>query len=141
MKRLWMLLLIALAALHAAGGAAPKPDAIVLARLMEIPGKLPGNDLYSYVYVFKYRIIKVELGKIAEKEIYVGQYNPLMARAQVKDRMDAYVNGDLASFHVGDVHRLQLVRPLEKIWKESVEDEYFDNEDIRWFAISTDKAK
>lgn len=119
----------------------PKPDAIVLARLVEIPGKLPGNDLYSYVYVFKYRVIKVEQGKVTEKELYVGQYNPLMARAQVHDKMDALVNGSLTQFKAGDVHRLQLVRPLDKIWKDATEDEYFDDDSVRWFAIGTDKVK
>ena len=29
-------------------------------RLTEIPGKMPSNDLYSYVYVFKYKVLKVE---------------------------------------------------------------------------------
>jgi hypothetical protein len=47
---------------------APKPDAIVLARLVEIPGKLPGNDLYNYVYIFKYRVVKVELGKVPNRK-------------------------------------------------------------------------
>jgi hypothetical protein len=138
-------ILIAMAcALATAGDSAkntPKPDIIVLARLVEIPGKLPGNDLYNYVYVFKYRIVKVELGKISEQEIYVGQYNPLQARSQVKDKMDSLVNGNLATFKAGDVHRLQLVHPLEKVWKDAVEDEYFDNDAERWFAVSTDKAK
>lgn len=118
-----------------------KPDLIVQARLVEIPGKLPGNDLYSYVYVFKYRIVKVELGKTTAKEIYVGQYNPRQARDKVKDKMDAYVNGNLVEFKAGDLHRLQLVKPLEKIWKDATEDEYFDDDSERWFAISTDKVK
>jgi len=120
---------------------APKPDAIVVARLVEIPGKLPGNELYSYVYVFKYRIMKVELGKVSAKEIYVGQYNPRLSRSQVKDKMDAFVGGNLTEFRAGDVHRLQLVRPLEKIWKDATEDEYFDDDSERWFALTTDKAK
>jgi hypothetical protein len=64
-----------------------------------------------------------------------------MARSQIKDRMDSVVNGDLATFKAGDLHRLQLVRPLEKVWKDAVEDEYFDNDSVRWFAVSTDKAK
>lgn len=31
----------------------------VEARLTEIPGKMPSNDLYSYVYVFKYKVLRL----------------------------------------------------------------------------------
>ena len=57
----------------------------VEARLTEIPGKMPSNDLYSYVYVFKYKVQKVVSGKLDAKEILVGVYNPLIARGKVKD--------------------------------------------------------
>jgi hypothetical protein len=36
-------------------------------RLTEIPGKMPSNDLYSYVYVFKYKVLKVESGSLDAK--------------------------------------------------------------------------
>ena len=44
----------------------------VVARLTEIAGKFPPNDLYDYVYIMKYRIITVESGNIRGKEILVG---------------------------------------------------------------------
>ena len=55
-------------------------------RLTEIPGKMPSNDLYSYVYVFKYKVLKVVSGKLDAKEVLVGVYNPLIARGKVKDK-------------------------------------------------------
>ena len=36
----------------------------VTAQLTEIPGPFPSNDLYNYVYVFKYRVILIHRGKI-----------------------------------------------------------------------------
>ena len=54
----------------------------VEARLTEIPGKMPSNDLYSYVYVFKYKVLKVESGSLDAKEVLVGVYNPLIARGK-----------------------------------------------------------
>ena len=65
-----------------------KPDLIVQARLVEIPGKLPGNDLYSYVYVFKYRIVKVELGKTIGVEIREGSIAEPAAHANPHCRPD-----------------------------------------------------
>ena len=35
----------------------------VEARLTEIPGKMPSNDLYSYVYVFKYKVLAIDKTK------------------------------------------------------------------------------
>jgi hypothetical protein len=119
----------------------PEPQAIVMARLVEIPGKMPGNDLYSYVYIFKYKIIQVISGEVKEKEILVGVYNPRQARDQVKDKMGLLVNGDLKEFKAGAIHKLQLVKPLSKIWKEAVEDEYFDDSAERWYAVQVDAGK
>lgn len=42
----------------------------VEARLTEIPGKMPSNDLYSYVYVFKYKVLKVVSGSLDAKEFW-----------------------------------------------------------------------
>src|SRR5660397_222779 len=37
----------------------PLPDSLVItARLIEIPGKFAPNDLYNYVYIMKYRVVK-----------------------------------------------------------------------------------
>ena len=46
--------------------AAADPIAIE-GRLTEIPGKMPSNELDSYVYVFKYKVLKVESGKLDAK--------------------------------------------------------------------------
>ncbi len=117
---------------------------VVNARLIEIPGKLPANDLYDYVYVMKYRIINVIQGMCAEKEILVGQYNPRIARNMVKDKkMDQYVNGNVTKFNVGDKHTLKLIQPIESVWKDAVEDEYkyTEDESERYFAVETDILK
>ena len=52
-------------------------------KLTEIPGKMPPNDLYNYVYVLKYKVTKVVEGNFSGKEILVGVYNPLIARGKV----------------------------------------------------------
>ena len=70
----------------------------VEARLTEIPGKMPSNDLYSYVYVFKYKVQKVVSGKLDAKEILVGMYNPLIARGKVKDKMADKSKGNVGEF-------------------------------------------
>lgn len=119
----------------------PAPQLEIEARLVEIPGKMPKNDLYNYVYVFRYKVIRVIQGSYSGKEILVGQYNPLMARTAVKDKMDAFVNGNLQSFKAGEVHSLKLVKPMESVWKEALEDEYFDDNSDRWFAIETNAVK
>jgi len=113
----------------------------VVGRLQEIPGAMPPNDLYNYVYIFKYRIIKVIQGDVKAKEILVGQYNPLIARSNIKDKMQGKVSGSLKIFKAGDKHELVLVSPLENAWKEAIEDEYFDESGPRYFAIKTDAFK
>jgi hypothetical protein len=115
---------------------------IVNARLIEIPGKLPPNDLYNYVYIMKYRIVNVVQGSCAEKEILVGQYNPLIARSMVKDKkMDQYVNGNLNKFTIGEKHTLKLIQPIESVWKDAIEDEYMEDESQRYFAVETNILK
>ena len=114
---------------------------VCTARLLEIPGTLPPNDLYNYVYVMKYRVITVHRGVYTEKELLVGHYNPRLARKLVRDKMDPFVNGDLEKFDVGAKHVLTLVTPIEKVWRDAVEDEYFDSELPRFFAITADIVK
>lgn len=131
--------LLLLAAFAMGAWAQPmQPDAEVVARLVEIPGKLPVNELYNYVYIFKYKIIKVVSGKVDAKEILVGVYNPREPRDQVKDRMDPMVEGSLKAFEAGAIHRIKLIQPLDKIWKDAIEDEYFDMEDPRWYGFQVD---
>jgi len=119
----------------------PTADVEVVARLIEIPGKMPGNDLYNYVYIFKYKVIQVVAGNLKEKEILVGEYNPKIPRDQVKDKMAPFVKGSLQAFKAGEVHRLKLVKPIAKVWKDALEDNYFDDNSERWYALQTDAEK
>jgi hypothetical protein len=114
---------------------------IVQARLLEIPVTFPSNDIYNYVYIFKYRVLKVEKGTYNGQDILVGQYNPLIPRSQIKDKMDLFVNGDVRTFEAGARHRLTLVSPMELVWKDAVEDEFFDLDSTRYFSINTEDVK
>lgn len=114
---------------------------IVTARIVEIAGKFAPNDLYNYVYVMKYRILKVEKGTYSEKEILVGHYNPLIPRKNIKDKMASCVSGDADKFEVGVKHRLVLITPIELVWKDAIEDEYFDSPLAKYFSLKTDIVK
>lgn len=114
---------------------------VVIARLVEIKGKFVENDLYDYVYVMKYNVITVERGSYTKKEILVGHYNPLIPRNKIKDKMDKYVDGTVERFTIGDKHRLTLIEPIEKIWDGAIEDEYFDTDLKKYFALRADIVK
>jgi hypothetical protein len=122
---------------------ARKADTVkVVARVIEIPGTFPPNDLYNYVYVMKYRVMKVLSGTCAEQEILVGHYNPLIPRKQIKDKMDPFVDGDVEKFEVGGKHSLVLVRPVDLVWSEAMEDDYFDvDASQKYYALKADMAK
>jgi hypothetical protein len=115
---------------------------VVTALLAEIPGKFAPNDLYNYVYIMKYRVLKVEKGKYTEKEILVGHYNPLIPRVKIKDKMDPVVNGNADKFKVGVKHRLKLITPISAVWNDAVEEcDYIDSELDKYFALQTDVIK
>jgi hypothetical protein len=114
---------------------------VITARLIELPGTMPPNDLYNYVYMMKYRVIKVEKGSYAGQEILVGVYNPLIPRRQIADAMKKNATGDVAKFTVGDKHNLSLVTPIEKVWKDQMEDDYIDSDLPKYYAVRTDVAK
>jgi hypothetical protein len=117
-------------------------DTLVLtARLIEIPGTMPSNDLYDYVFVMKYRVLAVKKGVYSEKEIYVGHYNPLIPRKLIKGKMDSLVNGNIEKFTAGSKHQLTLITPIEKVWKDAVEDNYIEIEQPRYFALIADEMK
>lgn len=119
-----------------------KQDTLVLtARLIEIPGKFAANDLYNYVYIMKYRVMKVEQGAYAGQEILVGHYNPLIPRKQITDKMARFAAGSLVKFNTGDIHRLVLITPVERVWKDAVEDEYFDSDLEKYYALKVDLVK
>jgi hypothetical protein len=114
---------------------------VIMARLIEIPGKFPPNDLYNYVYIMKYRVVQVLNGSYPGQEIFVGHYNPLIPRKQIKDKMAAFVGGDVVKFETGAKHRLTLVKPIEKVWKDAVEDDYADSDLDKYYALKADIAK
>jgi len=113
---------------------------VITARLIEIPGKFPPNDLYNYVYVMKYRVVKVLKGSYAGQEILVGHYNPLIPRNRIKDKMLSVVKGDVGKFEINAKHTLVLVKPIERIWKDAVEDDYTDSDMDKYFALKADAA-
>jgi hypothetical protein len=121
--------------------AAANDTLVIEARLIEVPGTFPPNDLYNYVYIMKYRVLDVVKGSYDDKEILVGQYNPLIPRDEVDDKMKDFVDGDVEEFEEGNKHRLVLVQPIEDVWNEALEDEYFDSEKTKYYALKTDNLK
>ena len=112
----------------------------VTARLTEIPGPFPPNDLYNYSYVFKYQILQVHRGKIEGDTIFVGQYNPLKPRSKAEDQDSGKVGGDVEQFRAGDTHRMALEAPLDQQWMGGIVDKYFEQKGTRYWAIWTAKA-
>ena len=127
-----------IAILAAAAFALAAEPVTVEARLTEIPGKMPSNDLYSYVYVFKYKVLKVVSGSLDAKEILVGVYNPLIARGKVTDKMADKSKGNVSEFKAKAKHTLKIV-PLEGNWDGALEDEYFDDESSRYLAVEVNE--
>lgn len=128
--------------------AVAKPDSnskqdtlVITARIIEIPGEFAPNDLYNYVYIMKYRVLSVEKGSYEGKEILVGQYNPLIPRAKITDKMDPYVGGNAEKFEVGDKQKLSLIAPIGKVWNDAIDDEYFDVDLDKYFSVKTDIIK
>lgn len=132
MKKILIALLVAVAFSFAA------EPVVVEGRLAEIPGKMPSNDLYSYVYIMKYKVLKVVSGSLDAKEILVGVYNPLIARGKVNDKMAEKSKGNVGEFKVKAKHTLKLL-PLEGNWDGAVEDEYFDDESVRFLAVEVNE--
>lgn len=122
-----------------------KTDTLVIqARLLEIPGAFNSNELYDYLYMFKYRVLKVEKGTYSDKEILVGHYNPLVPRSQIKNRkLKSIVKGTVKKFEAGGRHRLTLISLDDFGWNKAVEDNYeiLDRTSVRYFAIITDDIK
>jgi len=44
---------------------------VILARLTEIPGAFPPNDLYNYVYIMKYRVIRCSRALIKNRRSWL----------------------------------------------------------------------
>jgi hypothetical protein len=145
---LLLLSLIFTTALPAAETAVkPETTLVVLAKLVEIPGNgefpnYPKSSVYyNHVAILKYEVVQVLKGEFKDKTIMVGQYMPRLARAKIKDKMDALVDGDLEALKAGDTHRLVLGTPIKRYWDrdDAVFDDYYDDEEgVRYFALRTD---
>jgi hypothetical protein len=111
----------------------------ITARLVNLPGKFPADDLYDYVYVMQYQ---VEGGELDKQTILVGHYKPLRARVDIDDKMKKYVGGSLRRFEPGALHRLVLTAEMKKVWKGAVVDEFFDSDrkSRRYFCLKADLA-
>ena len=122
--------------LPASAGSAPLD---VTAKLVEIPSKLPPDDLYDYAYVMRYQ---VQGGPLDKQFILVAHYKPLQPRTKIKDKMKSQVGGKLRSFNQGDVHKLKLSPDLKEIWKGALLDEYSvtDHKSIRYWCLQADPA-
>jgi hypothetical protein len=114
---------------------------IIIARLIEIPGKFPSNDAYDYIYLVKYRVIKVLRGVYPVQEILVGHYNPRIPRSQIKDRMAPFVAGNVTKFETGDKHRLVLITPLERVIEDRVENDFPESDLEKYYALRADVAQ
>jgi hypothetical protein len=137
------LILLAFAALLLAvapAQAGDKDTIEVTAKLVEIPGKFPPDDLYDYAYVMKY---KVQGGKLDKKTILVAHYKPRRARKKIKDQMKKHVGGKLKKFKQGDVHVMTLDADLQKIWQGAVIDDFFasDRKSTRYWCLKVDPKK
>ena len=111
----------------------------VNARLVEISGKLPPNDLYDYAFVMKYQAVG---GTLHGQTLYVAHFNPRQARGEVKNEMKMWVGGTLRRFKEGDVHRMKLSPRVNDIWSNAVEDPYFDRDrkSARYWCLQVDKV-
>lgn len=110
------------------------------AKLLEIPGKLPPDDLYDYAYVMKYQVV----GGERDKEIlYVAHYKPRQPRDKLTGKMKKVVGGSLKRFTEGELHQLTLAPKIKKVWRGAVVDEYFatDRKSPRYFCLKADPAK
>jgi hypothetical protein len=111
----------------------------ITAKLVEIPSKLPPDDLYDYAYVMRYQ---VQGGPLDKQFILVAHYKPLQPRSKIKDKMKSQVGGKLRSFNQGDVHKLKLSADLKEIWKGALLDEYSatDHKSVRYWCLQVDPA-
>ena len=109
----------------------------VTAKLVEIPGEFPSNDLYNYAYILKYQVLKVHRGNVPAGEILVAQYNPLKPREQAQDDVSGKVGGHVKAFRAGDIHRMALESPVDQFWMGGIVDKYFTVKATRYWAVWT----
>ena len=129
----------AVRAADAPSAPAPAGQLTVTAKLVEIPGKFPDDELYDYAYVMRYVVVG---GPLDKQAIFVAHYKPKQPRAAIKDKMKSVVSGKVRTFHQGDLHKLQLTGDLKSVWKGALVDEFsaVDRKSTRYFALVTDPA-
>ena len=112
----------------------------VTARLIDVRGEFPPNDLYDYAYVMKYEVLQTHRGE-APKTILVGQYNPLKPRATAADARSGEIGGNATGFKVSDVHRMALDVPIDEYSMVGIINKYAEEtqEPIYW-AVWTNKV-
>lgn len=113
----------------------------VTARLVEIRGEFPPNDLYDYAYVLKYHVLKAHRGNVDGDDIFVAQYNPLKPRSKAQDEFSGTVGGNLVRFWAGDCHRMALEAPLQDHYMGGILDEYHRRKGVRYWAVWTNAAE
>ncbi|MCL4217061.1 MAG: hypothetical protein KJ052_08680 [Candidatus Hydrogenedentes bacterium] len=112
----------------------------VTAKLVDIPGEFPSNDLYDYAYVMKYELVETHRGTTPET-LYVGHYNPLKPRNEAADARADDVGGNVTEFRVGDVHRMALEVPIDDYCMAGIINKYAEqvHEPIYW-AVWTNRV-
>jgi hypothetical protein len=101
----------------------------VTARLVEIPeGAIFKRELYDYVTILKYQVLKVHRGEVKRVFIYVGQYNPFKPRAEAADRHVTDIGGSVRQFQSGHVHRMALDVPIDDFYMGGIINKYFGQE-------------
>jgi hypothetical protein len=133
-----------------AGGPAPAIDPQlsthgsieVTARLLEIPdGAIFKRDLYDYATVLKYKVLKVERGKVNGDVIYVAHYNPFKPRSEAADGRVKVIGGNLRTFQAGQAHHMALEVPVEDHFMGGLVNKYFGKtSDPIYWAVWTDLA-
>ncbi len=123
---------------------AASPPFDVTAKLIEIPTKLPPDELYDYAYVMRYQVLRYQGpgGPRNERFLLVAHYKPRQPRSKIKDKMKSVVGGKLRRFRAGDVHQLRLSADLKEIWKGPLLDEYSatDRKSTRYWCLRADPA-
>lgn len=143
-------LVLGFAVLAPGCGGVPDPDpkvhelgtVEVTARLDDITGDFPSNDLYDYAYVMRYTVIEVHRGEAPGTPLYVGHYNPLKTRTAAADERSGEIGGNVTRFRVGDVHRMALDAPIDEQFMGGIINEYFveGEPQVIYWAWWTDRA-
>lgn len=115
----------------------------VTAKLVEVPaGAIFKRDMYDYVTILKYQVLKVHRGQLKGDTIFVGHYNPWKPRAQATDKNVQGIGGSLEAFEAGQVQRMALEAPIDDHYMGGIINKYFGHttEPIYW-AVWTNLAE